>query len=100
MTQESFFEGKEFASGPNNGVTLPDMKKISKAFNIPYYCIKSNNEIDSVMKKAMSTEDPAIIEVFTHPFERHEPKVMHKGVGSDGKIIPGELTDMKIREGF
>jgi hypothetical protein len=48
----------------------------------------------------MSTNKPSIIEVFTHPFERHEPKVTHKGVGEDGKIIPGQLTDMSITEGF
>jgi len=100
MTQESFFQGKEFASGPNSGVTLPDMEKVSKAFGIPYFSIKNNSQIDSVMPDAMSSPGPSIIEVFTHPFERHEPKVMHKGIGPDGKIIPGELTDMKIREGF
>lgn len=100
MTQESFFQGKEFASGPNSGVMLPDMEKVSKAFDIPYFSIKNNSQIDSIMLKAMSSSGPSIVEVFAHPFERHEPKVMHKGIGPDGKIIPGELTDMKIREGF
>jgi mannosyltransferase OCH1-like enzyme len=38
--------------------------------------------------------------VFTHPKEKHEPKVTHKGVDENGKIIPGTLTDMTISEGF
>jgi hypothetical protein len=48
----------------------------------------------------MSIEGPCIVEVFTHPKERHEPKVTHKGVDENGKIIPGTLTDMTISEGF
>jgi len=100
MTQESFFNGKEFASGPDSCVSLPNMKDVSSAFGIDYYSIKNNSQIDQVMGEAMSTNKPSIIEVFTHPFERHEPKVTHKGVGEDGKIIPGQLTDMSITEGF
>ena len=100
MTQESFFQGKKFASSPDTGVSLPNMKKISNAFGIPYFSIRKNEEIDGIMGIAMSTNEPSIIEVFTHPGERHEPKVVHKGIDKSGKIIPGELTDMHIREGF
>ena len=32
LTQESFFKGQEFASGPKTGVTLPSMEKLSSAF--------------------------------------------------------------------
>lgn len=100
LSQESFFSGKEFASGPENGVTLPDYKKISKAFNIPYFSIKNNKNIDKTLSEFMETPGPAIIEVFTHPKERHEPKVTHKGVDDKGKIIPGTLTDMFISDTF
>jgi hypothetical protein len=48
----------------------------------------------------MDIEGPCIVEVFTHPKERHEPKVTHKGVDSNGKIIPGTLTDMFISDTF
>jgi hypothetical protein len=41
-----------------------------------------------------------LIEVFTHPKERHEPKVTHKGIDNNGNIIPGSLTDMYISENF
>ena len=48
----------------------------------------------------MSTEGPCITEVFTHPKERHEPKVTHKGIDTNGNIIPGTLTDMFISNKF
>ena len=98
MTQESFFSGKEFASGPDSGVTIPSYKKIAKAFGIPYLEMRKNDDIKKQLSELMSSTGPCILEVFTHPNEKHEPKVMHKGIDSDGKIIPGSLTDMKISD--
>ena len=98
MTQDSFF-GDKFASGPDDGVTLPNFEKISKSFDIDYISIKNNNEIDKI-EKLIDDGKPYIIEVFTHPNEKHEPKVTHKGIDENGKIIPGTLTDMSITEDF
>lgn len=98
MTQDSFF-GDKFASGPDDGVTLPNFEKISKSFDIDYISIKNNNEIDKI-EKLIDDDKPYIIEVFTHPNEKHEPKVTHKGIDETGKIIPGTLTDMSITEDF
>lgn len=100
LTQESFFKGQEFASGPKNGVTLPKFKDMCQAFGIKYFSIKSNDEIISCLTEAKSYHNPCMIEVFTHPKERHEPKVGHKGIDNNGNIIPGSLTDMYISETF
>jgi acetolactate synthase-1/2/3 large subunit len=100
LSQEAFFKGIEFASSPSTGVTIPSFKKVANAFEIPYMSIKNNNEIETVLQDMMDHKGPCIVEVFTHPKERHEPKVTHKGVDSNGKIIPGTLTDMFITDTF
>ena len=100
MTQESFFNGEEFLSGPSSGVSLPSYKKLARAFGINYYGIRKNYEAADMLKLMVRVDGPSIIEVFTHPKEKHEPKVMHKGIDENGKIIPGSLTDMQISEGF
>jgi acetolactate synthase-1/2/3 large subunit len=100
LSQEAFFNGEEFASSPATGVTIPNFKKVADAFNIRYSSISSNQEIESRLQEMMNIEGPCILEVFTHPKERHEPKVTHKGIGPDGKIIPGTLTDMFISDSF
>jgi acetolactate synthase-1/2/3 large subunit len=100
ITQESFFGGKEVASGKNSGVSFPNLKNISKAYNIKYYSIHSNKDYDKILPLVFSTNGPVICELFTHPFEKHEPKVVHKGIDSEGKIIPGDLTDMFISDVF
>ena len=100
MTQEAFFNGAEFASSKTTGVTIPDYKKIASAFGIPYLSINSNKEIENVLNEMMNINGPCFVEAFTHPKERHEPKVTHKGIDKDGKIIPGTLTDMFISDIF
>jgi acetolactate synthase-1/2/3 large subunit len=100
ITQESFFGGKEFASGKYTGVTIPNYEKISNAFGIKYFSIKTNEEIDSILEEAMEYDGACIIEIFSHPTERHEPKVTHKGIDERGKIIPGTLSDMTITDDF
>lgn len=100
LSQSSFFNGNEVASGENSGVSFPSLEKISKAYGIPYVGIKNNSEIDSQLSSAFNIEGPVIIELFSYPYEAHEPKVVHKGVDKNGKIIPGELTDMHISDIF
>ena len=100
MTQQSFFYGQMFASGKNDGVTLPDYKKIAEAFDIQYFSISSNQEIDEKLKEIFTHNKLCIVELFCNPDEKHEPKVMAKGIDANGKIIPGSLNDMVITEGF
>lgn len=100
MTQESFFNGEFFASGSESGVTLPDYKKIANAFEIPYFSIKDNHEISEKLNKVLNFNHLCIVELFCHPNEKHEPKVMSKGIDENGKIIPGSLTDMIITDSF
>ena len=100
ITQESFFNGNEYASGKESGVEIPNFQKISDAFGIRYFSIKNNNEIDVQLQEIMNYNGPCIVELFTHPREKHEPKVVAKGIDKDGKIIPGSLTDMFVSDKF
>jgi acetolactate synthase-1/2/3 large subunit len=100
ITQETFFNGKEIASGPDSGISFPNLSRICDAYGIKYFSIKNNNEIDEVLGSVFDYEGPLVCELFSYPYEKHEPKVVHKGIDKDGKIIPGELTDMYISDVF
>jgi hypothetical protein len=50
--------------------------------------------------QATLAECPIICEVFTYPNEPFEPKVIAKGIDSNGKIIAGDLSDSYISETF
>ena len=94
LTQNSFFNGHLVASNQDSGVSIPSYEKISKAFGYKYYNIKSNKTIHQTLKRVFTNDECCIIEVFTDPNELHEPKVKAKGFDLNGKIIPGELTDI------
>lgn len=100
ITQESFFNGKEVASGKESGVSFPNLEKICLAYGLPYMSVNNNNEYDNVLSEVFKTKGPIVCELFTYPYEKHEPKVIAKGIDKDGKIIPGELTDMFISDIF
>ena len=96
LTQNSFFKGHLVASDSSSGVSIPSFKMLAKAFGFNYISILKNSEIDDSLKKVFSSNEPILIDVFTDPNEQHEPKVVAKGIDKDGRIIPGELTNMKV----
>jgi acetolactate synthase-1/2/3 large subunit len=94
VTQKAFFKGHYVASEKSSGVTLPNYEKIFSAYDIPYFKIKTNNEVDSILEAFFSHDGPVVCEVFTDPEEYHEPKVIAK-LDKDGNFIPGELSNIQ-----
>ena len=94
-TQEAYFNSRYVATGKDNGVSCPDLEKISYAYGIKYLSIRSNEEINAKIIDCIESIGPVICEVFTNPNEKHEPKVSAI-LNPDGSFSPGELTDMKI----
>lgn len=94
LTQKAFFNGRLVASDPSSGVTFPNFKDIIKAYNIKYYSIKNNDEIDSVLEQLFNDDNQCVCEVFTDPNEYHEPKVFTE-LDSNGKFIPGKLHNIR-----
>lgn len=97
ITQKSFFNGKFVASEKSSGVSFPDFKKIAEAYDLPYFEIKNNREIDSKLKQFFKYEGSSFCQVFTDPEEVFEPKVNAK-MDEDGKFIPGSLSNIQWSE--
>ena len=97
LTQNSFFKGHLVASESSSGVSIPSFEGLAKVFGFKYISIVNNDKIDSALKDTFDNDEPTIIDVFTDPNEQHEPKVVAKGINKDGKIIPGELTNMNVK---
>ena len=92
VTQKSFFNGHYVASEKSSGVTFPDFKKIADAYNIPYFEIRNNDQIDEVIDEFLNFEGPCLCQVFTDPNEIFEPRVVAK-MDESGKFIPGRLSE-------
>jgi acetolactate synthase-1/2/3 large subunit len=90
-TQNSFF-GLSVGSGPESGVTFPDMEKIGSAYGIPSVTIKNfnfHNELDTVL----SAEGPVLCNVKLDINQLFEPKLSSKQL-PDGKMVSAPLHDM------
>jgi acetolactate synthase-1/2/3 large subunit len=59
--QDRNFDGFYVGSNEKSGLFMPDMKKISEAYGIPYRCIEQNAEIDEVVIWAMNEVSGACI---------------------------------------
>lgn len=94
ISQKTFFKGKLVASDKTSGVSFPNFQKIVAAYDLPYFAIKSHQEIDTVLTEFFALEGPAVCEVFTDPNEFHEPKVV-ASLDENGKFIPGALENIQ-----
>jgi len=85
-TQKMLFQGHKTCVDKNTGVTLPDYKKVAKAFEFPYY---TEEQMDDFIN------DPGygIMEVFMDPEQEFIPKV--RGMKQqDNTIKAGLLEEM------
>ena len=93
QTHRNFFNGVEVGAGPKSGVTFPDFKKISSAFDIEYLSCASHFDMPLAIEAAMMSEGPAICEVIIDPDQPFAPKLGAKQ-HPDGRITSPPLEDL------
>lgn len=93
QTQNNLFGGKLVGVSAMNGVSFPDMEKISYAYGIPYFRINDVDSIDETVQKALAVKGPVICEVMLDKMQNFEPKLSSK-VLPDGKIVSPEIDDL------
>ncbi len=90
-TQNSFF-GLSVGSGPESGVTFPDMEKIGNAYGIPSLTLKDFN-FQSQLEEVLAMDGPVLCNVKLDPDQVFEPKLSSKQL-PDGKMVSAPLHDM------
>jgi len=91
MSQKGFF-GDVIGESPQSGVSFPDMKKIAKAYGIPY--LRLNKKLFAEpLRKALDLPGPVICEVMLDPAQGFEPRQSSRQL-PDGRIISAPLEDM------
>lgn len=93
QTQNNLFKPPLIGVNKNSGVSFPSAEKISKAYDIPYYCISKIDDIEDTVMKVLNMEGPVICEVILDPNQNFEPKLSSK-VLEDGSIVSPEIDDM------
>lgn len=93
QTQTNLFKPPLVGVCDGNGLSFPDMKKVSGAYGISYIKICSITEAEEKIKNMLKTDGPVLCEVIIDPEQNFEPKLSSK-VLPDGTIISPPIDDM------
>jgi len=92
-TQANFCQGHLIGESPESGVGFPDMKKLSKAYGIPFMRISRLSELDNKISELIAAKGPLICEVMTPPNQRLMPRVASRQL-ENGKMESMPYDDM------
>ena len=95
ITQTNLFsEHTKVGIGPESGdLSFPKFELIAKAFGYEYLSAHSNAEMREVVDKALGTEGPIFVEIFTDTAQVWEPKSSTKRL-EDGTLVSPPLEDL------
>ena len=93
QTQTNLFSPPLVGVCDGNGISFPDMEKISYAYGIRYVRIDELSGIQDKLAEVMADEMPVVCEVVVDPKQNFEPKLSSK-VLPDGKIVSPSIDDM------
>lgn len=62
-TQRAFFGGLLVGTDSASGVFIPSIEKLTRSYDLPFLCCDRLSSLDDVIKEAMATEGPVVVEV-------------------------------------
>lgn len=93
QTQTNLFNPPLVGVCEGNGLSFPDMEKISYAYGINYVKIDSLDGIEEKLQAVLNSNGPVICEAILDVNQNFEPKLSSK-VLPDGKIVSPPIDDM------
>lgn len=93
QTQERYFSGNFIACGPDSGLGLPELEKISLAYGISCSHTKTFSETKEAFEKHLNKKGPHIFVVSVDRKQQFEPKPSSKKL-KDGSMVSLPLDDM------
>ncbi len=93
VTQKNYFSSRLIGEGPQSGVSMPDTRKICEAYGIPVQRVSELSKLDRVIKMALKTSGPFVVDVITPPNQAIIPSVSSQ-IAQNGQMVSRPLEDM------
>jgi acetolactate synthase-1/2/3 large subunit len=93
QTQGNFFPDNIVGCGTDSGLSFPDFGKVAVAFGIGYQRCCKHDELNEVIKGALSFEGPVICEIMLDLAQAFAPKLTSCKL-EDGRMVSASLEDM------
>jgi acetolactate synthase-1/2/3 large subunit len=92
-TQRNMFNGFYVGSEPGSGLTLPDVCAVASAYGIRHERAANHQELEEVIARTLSGNDPVLCSIKATQFHVAAPKVQAMKL-PDGGMISKPLEDM------
>ena len=92
-TQKAFFNGRFVGESPESRMSVANFEKIAKAFDIKFFAIESELELDKQLETVLKEEGPLLCLIKMDPHQTLFPKVASVKL-PDGKIISKPIEKM------
>ena len=88
--QRNNFDSRFVGCNSNSGLQFPKCFDVAKTYGLDYYCIKSNDDIDRVLREVMKNDRPVLCELLASINFDEIPKSMTL-VNKDGRFTSSRL---------
>ena len=92
-TENALFGGAQSGTGPDTGVSLPDMKKIGRAYGFAVFQIAEHQHMRARIRQVLDTPGPVLCEVLMDPTQLLVPKLSFASQ-PDGSLVSPPLEDL------
>ena len=93
QTQTNLFQPPLVGVCDGNGLSFPDLEKLSWAYGMRYVKIDDSSVVEAKVKEVLEGNDPVLCEVVLSDKQTFSPKLSSK-VLPDGKIVSPPIEDM------
>lgn len=93
QTQKNLFQPPLVGVCEGNGLSFPNLEKLAYAYGIFYIKIRTLEECDDGIARALCNDKPVIVEVVVSQEQNFEPKLSSKLL-LDGTMVSPDLDDM------
>lgn len=86
QTQDKFFGGRRWGVSNSTGVYFADIAKVAESFEIPYFKVDNNKDLDKNMPDLLRRDQPVIVEFISQHVLDVLPAQAIKPDGSQGAL--------------
>jgi acetolactate synthase-1/2/3 large subunit len=92
-SQDRYFNGRRLGTDKTSGLGLPNLERMVNGFEIDFFQIKTRDDLQSIVKCALSTKGPAVIEIMVDPDQVTEPRTFTE-IDTDGNFVTSPMEKL------
>ena len=90
--QKELFRKRTIGTDSSNGVSCPDFSKVAHSFDLPYFKITPQDDLESELIKALSTQGPILCEI--EGLDDQDYLKVSRAINSEGKMEVRSFDDL------